>query len=352
MKELISKWYYPKTLTDNANANKRYDYMDNLKFILIILVVVGHLGLKLPYVIPIKAIAIFIYIFHMPCFILTSGYLAKNMNAGGRLRVDRILSVAFMYLLFKLGYVVLGYVFQEDVGLNLLMDGSAPWYLLSLCIWYVLIPMFERFQPIYLITGSILLGLMMGYVSSIGIVFSLSRTFVYLPFFVIGFCLSKEKLESFLNKRSRLLALAFFVVIFISVGIFWNEIKPYFVIIYGASSYARALGDFTSYGILIRGIWYLLAFLLSASIMLLVPRCHTFFSRFGECTLQIYILHSLLFSAFEHMGFFSSLNGKPMYVLFLVMLGGILLTFILANRWFKLLFDKLMLKKLFQMTLK
>ena len=108
MKQLINTWYHPEGNILN-NANRDY-YMDNLKFVLMIFVVAGHFGLKLSHIPQIKYLTYYIYIFHMPCFIFISGYFAKNINAGGKLRVDKIMNIMFMYFLFKTGNVLLGSV--------------------------------------------------------------------------------------------------------------------------------------------------------------------------------------------------------------------------------------------------
>ncbi|WP_426638635.1 acyltransferase family protein [Priestia aryabhattai] len=58
---------------------KRDAYFDNVKFILIVLVVFGHL--LTPFINDeqwLRTLYIFIYTFHMPAFILISGYFAKG----------------------------------------------------------------------------------------------------------------------------------------------------------------------------------------------------------------------------------------------------------------------------------
>lgn len=285
MKQLINKWYYPN---DNIiNNDCRNYFMDNLKIILMILVVVGHFGLKLSYIPLIKFLTYYIYIFHMPCFIFTSGFFAKRINVDGKLRVDKILNIMLVYLLFKICNVLLSRLFHEDISFSLFRDTSAPWYLIALCIWYLLVPLIERIKLKYLIICSFLIGLVVGYVVSIKDIFSLSRVFVYFPFFVIGFYLSEDKLKAFLNKRLRLLATTIMVVILVLVLTYGADLKPVVKIIYGSVPYSSFLGDMAPYGLLIRAIWYLLAMILSTSFLLLVPRCKLSFSKYGSRTMQI-----------------------------------------------------------------
>jgi fucose 4-O-acetylase-like acetyltransferase len=302
--------------------------------------------MKLTYVNEIKYLMYFIYIFHMPCFIFVSGYLAKRMNEGGKLRADKILAIFWMYLLFKFGNVLIGYIFGQEVKLDLFRDQSAPWYLFALGIWYLLIPFLERIKTSYLIAGTFLLGLFAGYINSINSIMSLSKVIVFLPFFVLGFCTS-GKLDIFLNKKLRLQALILLIAVLSGVAIFWEHIKPFTNILYGGSPYRDALGKLAAYGLPVRGIWYLLAIAVSGAFMLLIPRCKMFFSVFGERTMQIYMTHIWVRNALVYAGFFAFLKESPRCLTAIALLGSIILTFLLANRWLKRLFDLLMASKLF-----
>lgn len=350
MKQIVSQIYNPAVSSCNSNKDKRNYYLDNLKFCLITLVVVSHFAMRLSYINGIKYLVYFIYIFHMPCFVFTSGYLARGMNKGGKLRADKILSIFWLYLVFKIGDALINYVFAYDLELTLFKEKSASWYLFTLGIWYLLVPFLERIKKGYLIAGTFLLGLLAGYISSINSIMSLSKVIVFLPFFVLGFCFS-GKLELILDKKLRFPAFILMIAVLAGVAIFWEYIEPFTEILYGGKPYRNALGDFSDYGLLIRGIWYLLAILTSGAFMLLIPRCKTFFSVFGERTLQVYMTHIWIRNILANMGFFSFIKEGAIYLSVLVLAGSILLTFLLANRWFKKLFDVLSGSKLFMRLL-
>ena len=339
MKQLINTWYHPEGNILN-NANRDY-YMDNLKFVLMIFVVAGHFGLKLSHIPQIKYLTYYIYIFHMPCFIFISGYFAKNINAGGKLRVDKIMNIMLMYFLFKTGNVLLGYVFNKDISFSLFRDTSAPWYLVALFIWYLSVPLIERIKPSCLIIGSFLLGLVVGYIGSIKDIFSLSRVFVFFPFFIIGFCLSADRLQRFLDKKLRLYAVTVMIIILIFVLIYGKDLRPIVKIIYAGLPYSSYLGDMAPYGFLIRAIWYLFAIILSVSFLLLIPRCKLFFSKYGSRTMQIYMSHIWFRNALLYGGFFSALKKKPDYMSYLIFLSSIILTIILANKYLEKLYNSI-----------
>lgn len=347
----IRQWYYPEGIPESSTGRKNF-FIDNLKFILITSVVLGHFALKLTYVKEIKLLLYFIYIFHMPCFIFVNGFLAKRMNAGGKLRVNKILSVLWMYLLFKLGNAVLGNLFHQNTKLNLFVESTAPWYLLALVIWYLSVPVLERIKTKYLIIGSFLIGLAAGYNNSIGQTFTLSRVFVFFPFFILGFCLSGEGLEKLLNKRLRLAAALVFLVLLGGLAFLWDQLKPFLDVVYGSSPYKKAFGSMAAYGALIRGIWYVLAAVLSAGLLLIVPRCRLFFTSYGGNTLQIYMLHVWIRNALTYAGFFAIVKTGPAYCAYLVLIGSVLLTFLLANNWLKKVYDFFQAQKLFDKLIK
>ncbi len=335
-----------------ANGSNRSYYLDNLKFILILFVVVSHFALKLTHVNEIKFLIYFIYIFHMPCFVFVNGYLAKRMNSGGKLKVDKIFMILWMYLFFKIGNVILEFMFQQELDINLFRDKAAPWYLLALSIWYLSVPMLERIKTEYLIGGSIFISLMAGYVGNFREIFSLSRVFVFFPFFIIGFCLTEKQLEIFLNRKLKIPAIILLIAVVGGMVLFWEQISPFREIVYGGTSYRIALGEFANYGFFVRGVWYLAAFVVGAAIMQLVPRNRLFISGLGERTLQVYILHIWVRNALEYMGFFVRIEDGPSYLIFIVLAGSVILTFLLSSKWIKKFFDLLMLPKLFQKVLK
>ncbi len=351
MLQRINEWYHPAMSSDTAGKARNY-YLDNLKFILVIFVVIGHFALQLGQVNGIKYMVHFIYLFHMPCFIFVNGFLAKRMNAGGKLRVDKIMVIFLMYLIFKAGDVLLDSLFGRQVDLELFKDSTAPWYLLALCIWYLSVPFLERIRPAFLIAGSLCLGVLAGYLNCIDNVFALSRVFVFFPFFIIGFCLQGKTLEAFLDKKLRIPAILIMLAVGLSIVLFWEELEPFKNIVYGASPYSESLEGLAGYGLFIRGIWYLLSLLVSMSLMLLVPRCKLFFSALGERTMQVYMTHVWVRNALAYAGFFEAVKEEAKLLAAAILLGSVLLTFLLANKWLKRLFDLLMSPKLFARLLK
>ncbi len=332
-------------------SNHPRNYMiDNLKVILMVLVVFGHFAANCRGLYQMNAVYQFVYLFHMPCFVLVSGYLSKRVHADGKLRAEKVLSFLWLYLLFKAGLAVIRMLFGKGFELELFEDGAAPWYLLSMAVWYLLIPLIERIKPCWMLILSVAVGLGAGYVGVIGARFSMSRNLVYLPFFVLGFYLTEERLAAFLKHRLRLAAAAVMALVLLACMIFYKELIPYLPISYGGKAYYSFAEQWNpAAGALVRLVWYMVAFLLSACLVLLAPRCRTWFSKFGPRTLQIYILHVLLKSVFVYSGGAEFVAGLPDAVGWLVLTGGsVVLTIVLGNLVFKRIFDVIQAVPLFK----
>lgn len=102
---------------------KRDGTFDALKFLLICSVIVGHA------IEPAGFLYSIIYSFHMPLFVLLSGYLSKNQNLS---KINKqAISLVETYLVMAL---IIGFVL--GVGFRMVVSPSLScWYLLSLICW-------------------------------------------------------------------------------------------------------------------------------------------------------------------------------------------------------------------------
>lgn len=106
----------------------RYPYFSNLKFILIFLVILGHLIEKYIYVNhDLYTIYTVIYMVHMPLFAFISGYFSKNSFR----KLKRIWKIGGQFFLLHLGWLLVNLLLTGDIG-----NWKTPywyfWYLLSL----------------------------------------------------------------------------------------------------------------------------------------------------------------------------------------------------------------------------
>ena len=166
---------------------KRNIKMDNLKGILIVLVVTGHfLELCMGKGI-LRYIYMMIYFFHMPLFVYCSGYFAKCSGVGERILKKLLLP----YMIFQTLYILFERVVLKN---ELEIQFSKPywllWYLAAMIIWSILLPLVStssRKKQMLVLALSVAAALAAGFDSGIGRSLSLSRSIVYFPFFLMGY---------------------------------------------------------------------------------------------------------------------------------------------------------------------
>lgn len=165
----------------NSILNKRDYLFDNLKSLLIFLVVFGHCIEKYIYDSNIlKVLYFFIYTFHMPLFIFISGYFSKNIKKCSKNALNNLL---IPYILFSITWSIFIYTLEGKFTFSLVTPSWTLWYLLSLFYWRISLKYLVKIK--YIIPISVLVSL---YIGTIGIrEYSFSRTFAFLPFFLLGY---------------------------------------------------------------------------------------------------------------------------------------------------------------------
>ena len=130
----------------------------------------------------------------MPAFILLAGFFAKG---SGNLKYIKNLAKKLLvpYLIFQLLYT--GYYFfigKADWQTGVFYPHWSLWFLFSLFSWHILLTWFKKIPAFYSVALAVTVGLIAGYFGEIGHSFSLSRTLVFFPFFLIGFWLTEKHL--------------------------------------------------------------------------------------------------------------------------------------------------------------
>lgn len=338
-----------------ASKKERNYYIDNLKILLMLLVVIGHFSLHFSWEPVINRLCKLIYTFHMPCFVFVSGYLAKGVNKNGKFRAEKVLSFAWLYVVFKLAIAFVRGCSGGEFETSMFHVNQAPWYLFSMCVWYLLIPFIERMKEKWMIFFSLVLGVLVGYSNIVGVRFGMSRNFVFLLFFAMGFYLTEENLNRFLQNRK--LKICSIVILAAAVYLYlfrYQWLKPFLGIIYGAKPYAK-IGSLPSraMGGPMRLLWYIVAIVLSMAVMQLIPRRKMWFSKFGGRTLQIYILHVLVRNVLVYTGAIAWCKNLPGVVNIILVWGGsACLVVLLGNVYFEKIFDALGGVKIFKKFLK
>ncbi len=180
-----------------------YGY-DNVKFILIFLVVLAHLmEISAPFEGK-QQLYTLIYSFHMPVFIFLSGFFAKHNSS----RI--VFHLLYPYILFQVLYLIYhNQVLYPDapVTYQLTTPYWALWYLLAMVFYYMMLPLLNQkrlWQCAVVFALSAAASIIAGYDNEIGFFLTLSRFFTFLPYFVLGYYVGRYKtnLAAFWSKLS------------------------------------------------------------------------------------------------------------------------------------------------------
>ena len=369
--------------------------LDNAKGILITLVVIGHM--LLPIQGTTRGVTNFfymIYTFHMPAFVFISGLLAQRIYTRVPKRYfngRRWCSTLWLYLLFQfiLFFSEIPAYGRTTRFPDFLHTSGAPWYLLALLLWYLMISFFYAYRDFpYSLIAWILLTIMSlagGYLASgalagLGDFLALDRVIAFAPFFFAGYFVGPERLMRFLgaeqesvvapeaaSKRASsrrwspeeaskragrgivLLLTALGLLCFVLVGTqTFDRLLPYKNVVYGAWYYRfhseqnpTAFPDVLASCLwLIRLAWFLVSGLMSFALLALMPnRRLPLITTIGQRTLQIYILHRPIRDLLLAGGFITAAGPEnSAHVLLLIALS-ILMTIVLSAGILQRLFD-------------
>lgn len=169
------------------------DYrIDSLKGFLIILVIIGHVITTLDNTNVFNhALMGLIYIFHMPLFILVSGYLTKSPDSQrakdmwrGVLRI--FVPLLIFHLIISIRGAVLGVGFMTSFRI---FPYGVYWYLMSLIFWRIMLyysPKALLKRPALYLSIALIVSILCG-VTHLGRPFSIQRTLNFYLFFLLGY---------------------------------------------------------------------------------------------------------------------------------------------------------------------
>lgn len=260
---------------------------DNLRFFLIFSVVLGHLLEICPPFWGSRFLYQLIYSFHIPALLFLFGYFSRF--SAGKLLMSWVLPYILfqsLYLLFEI------YVLGSELSVQYLTPYWILWYLVVCIYCQLLLPLFCRVRrPVLqalLIGGGFLSGLAVGFADAIDYSGSLSRFFVFLPFFLLGlyiregtFPTGKGCLRGISLGGLAVFALSFFCL---------YRLELPNAAFYGARGY-EALGICWWHRALILLAGLAATVSLFAFSRLLLNRKLPLITRWGQNTLPVFLLH-------------------------------------------------------------
>lgn len=282
----------------------RDPYFDNAKYLLLVLVVVGHTwsasGMGQDSV-AVKAAYSWVYLFHMPAFILLSGYFSRGFTARPDQTARLISGVLLPYLLFECIYSlfrseVLG---QRHVDISLLTPWYAAWFLVALFLWRLSTPLWRAVRWPFAV--AVVISYLSGTTDN-GDILSFGRVLQFLPFFVLGLQLRPGHFERLRTRRVR----AASVVVLAGLAAGAYAVAPHVDNLNWLSwdrGYEQLQSTLPRY-LLVHTALLLCSLLAGVAFLALVPTRATWFSALGTRTMYAYLLHPMLVKLAEYQGWY------------------------------------------------
>ncbi|MGY0018658.1 acyltransferase family protein [Streptomyces sp. cg35] len=192
-------------------AKKRDAFFDNAKYLAIVLVAMGHSWE------PLRgdsraaaALYMTVYAFHMPAFIVISGYFSRSFDASPERLKRLITGVAVPYVVFEVAYTMFKRTAggDPDYPISLLDPWYLTWFLIALFVWRLSTPLWKVIR--WPLPVALAIAVLASVSPDIGDDLDLQRVLQFLPFFVLGLCLKPEHFQLVRRREARLLAVPVF----------------------------------------------------------------------------------------------------------------------------------------------
>ena len=192
-----------------------YKY-DNVKALLIFLVVLGHMTTD--YVSDSELVrwtTLWIYSFHMPAFIFISGLVHKQyiteeraslgIKGETRLRWDKVLGFFLCGYALKVFLQFTRTLMGQNPLWHWIEEPGIPWYLFVMAeyelFFYVMRRIDGKTKPWVMLTGAFALSAVIGYFPAVGDTFCLSRMINFLPIYMLGYYLDMRTFLGFIEQK-------------------------------------------------------------------------------------------------------------------------------------------------------
>ena len=292
--------------------NHRDPYWDNLKFVLICLVVLGHFLLPVKPLGQIARTAFYwIYLFHMQAFVFVSGYTSKSyVRKDGKEK--KLAGFLITFLTFTICIELIEFIFTQGIRPKVFVTiTGAPWYMLAMFFWYLLLPLVSRVRTTITLPASVLTAVVCGLLQKI-------------------------------DRRSIIIASTFLISVFLFLFFYRDMARDFLKIIYAKSSYSELeISNMT--GSLYRLVWLAVSAAMTTALMVIIPKREMRFTYIGSRTLSVYIVHRLIRDVLKYAGLYRFLGSNIRLLTVSVLLSVVIIyltssdpVFNLVNRVFRL----------------
>ncbi|MGW1201493.1 acyltransferase family protein [Streptomyces cyaneofuscatus] len=305
------------------SAKRRDPYFDNVKYLAIVLVAVAHAwepvmdGSRAT-----RALYMIVYTFHMPAFILISGYFSRTFDMSSP-KVKRLITgVAVPYVLFETAYSLFKRYVDDspDTSITLVDPLFLTWFLIALFIWRVTTPIWLTLR--HPLPVALAIAMLASVSPDIGDDLDLQRVLQFLPFFVLGLLMKPEHFQLIRRREVRLLALPLFAGALLFA--YWIAPRMQLGWLYRANSAQEMDAPWWSGAVMSLALFGC-ALALTIGFLAWVPRRNMWFTVLGAGTICGYLLHGFMIKGAVYTGLFDRhtwLSGPVGLVLVSVVAAG------------------------------
>ncbi len=299
---------------------KRNYKIDNIKFILIFLVVLGHslYSYKGPNSKIATDIVYFIYSFHMPIFCFISGMMTKK-----ELNKEQIFKLFGLFVIMNTSFYIYDFIKSGNVALPLFKYSS--WYLFYLLLYRWLYSKIKK-KKVWMLLAA-LTGLLIGFIPYEDNVIFIYRGIYYLAFFMLGGLWEFKNIDMIIKVlKDKKVGISIVSIILIILTIYVIHTNN-FTLNYFTISYYRNMMEF-----IYRILFLISSLFIIMCLLIYVPdKKWLFFNRMGEMSLSIYFFHRIFTLIF------SDYFVENDYFIIMSIIFSILLCFIFSSKIFEII---------------
>ncbi|HZB32044.1 MAG TPA: acyltransferase family protein [Streptosporangiaceae bacterium] len=286
---------------DDAAPRKRRDaHLDNAKFFGVILVVCGHVLEDLRDATGAHALYLFIYMFHMPLFIVLAGHFSRSFTFSAGKARKLITSLAVPYIIFEVAFAYYRWLLgvADKPTVSLLDPYFVTWFLIALFVWRLSTPVWQQLR--WPIGVAVAISVLSG-TAALPTTMDLYRMLGLLPFFVIGLMLKPEHFELLKRPMVRLAGALVLVGGLVVANIVHRRMTTEWALWrmgFDDLHVSNFTGSVMRLGMLLAGA------ILVAAFLAVVPGRHSWYTRLGGATMYAYLLHGFGTKLMEAKGWY------------------------------------------------
>lgn len=267
-------------------VKKRINKYDNLKGFAMILIMFGHLDV----LDTIGGFYKLFFLFDLPILFFVAGYFSK-IDSSQPLKSFKRLMVPYFTYCILIELFRLFYIGSMNWSMIFLKASVGLWFLIGLFIMKMILPILDRFR--YPVITALLFAILFGIFDIDPNILGLTRTFAYLPVFLVGFKFNEYK-EKFIRFYPKLYSYyeRHFILILIAVilvtAVVWYKFTGRFFVFkkpYDGRIEFEAIKRFIV--IVLEIIWVII-------LNRIMTNRKCFITQVGKNSMAVYVLHLFL----------------------------------------------------------